>query len=145
MYNVTIVYMSFYHYNNYNYNTHIHNEYIYLQQPSVTMWRGCNHLSNQVANICRRLNLPYSIRFLTPGDGSCFFHAIVEAFTSQQLWNLLSPHQKAAVANHLSLRRAVADFIGAVRKDDMDPRYRLLQQQIQGFVLNRHRVGKCRY
>ena len=82
-------------------------------------------------------NLPYVYFSLTPGDGACWFNAIVEIFQLVKFKNFLSNDVQRAVTNPLILRHRIIDFIAHF--DNNNPDFvNLKNAQISTLLLNSH-------
>ncbi len=65
----------------------------------------------RVKAVLSRSNLPFKYKNATPGDGNCFFHAIIDQLQRQDMQGTISHNILHYCHNHTTLRKAVVSFI----------------------------------
>ena len=87
----------------------------------------------EVNNLFQRLKLPWICSRPTEGDGSCFFHALIDQLSQPGARDRVSD-RCASIHDSLSLRRAVINFISTNNDLHALEGFIILKEQIQAQI-----------
>ena len=70
--------------------------------------------ASEIMKAVTKFEQPLGFIVPTPGKGNCFFEAVVQVVSTSKYQSQLTDAMKVACSDHLSLRKAVVDYIDGI-------------------------------